>query len=189
MEQEDVMDNSLRDQWEHLIIKPLSKINSDSPPSTVLLVVDALDECDNERDIQVIVRVLTTARSPSNIRLRIIITSRPDILIRHGFRKIPEAEHEVFVLREISRTLVNRDLSIFFENNFSTIREERGFDDHWPGMRIIRRLVEISCGLFIWASTACRFIREGRQLAMRRIDILINGYHSGAGPEKHLDQI
>ena len=186
MEQEDVMEHSIEDQWKKLIINPLSKLNSDSPLSIILLVVDALDECDSERDIRVILKILTTARSLSNIRLRIFITSRPDLLIRHGFRK---TEHKVFVLNEISSNLVDRDLSAFFENNFSTIREERGFDDEWPGMRIIKRLVEISCGLFIWASTACRFIREGRRFAMRRINVLVNGYRSGEGPEKQLDQI
>ena len=186
MEQEDIMEHSIEDQWKKLIINPLSKLNSDSPLSIILLVVDALDECDSERDIRVILKILTTARSLSNIRLRIFITSRPDLLIRHGFRK---TEHKVFVLNEISSNLVDRDLSAFFENNFSTIREERGFDDEWPGMRIIKRLVEISCGLFIWASTACRFIREGRRFAMRRINVLVNGYRSGEGPEKQLDQI
>ena len=186
MEQEDIMEHSIEDQWKKLIINPLSKLNSDSPLSIILLVVDALDECDNERDIRVILKILTTARSLSNIRLRIFITSRPDLLIRHGFRK---TEHKVFVLNEISSNLVDRDLSAFFENNFSMIREERGFDDEWPGIRVIKRLVEISSGLFIWASTACRFIREGRRFAMRRINVLVNGYRSGEGPEKQLDQI
>ncbi|OTA95499.1 hypothetical protein M434DRAFT_393726 [Hypoxylon sp. CO27-5] len=189
MEQDDVVDYSLRDQWEQLIINPLSKLNTESPQSTILFVVDALDECESEKDIGIILRALTTARSLNNIRLRIFITSRPEILLRYAFRKILEVDHEVFVLHEISPSLVDRDLSIFFEDNFSVIREERGFKDDWPGMQIIRRLVKISCGLFIWASIACRFIREGRRLAERRIKLLIHGYRSDAGPEKQLDQI
>ncbi|KAI1215177.1 vegetative incompatibility protein HET-E-1 [Annulohypoxylon truncatum] len=189
-EEEDIMNLSLKDQWQRLIINPLSKLHSDYPPrSTVLIVIDALDECESERDVRVLIRVLSTARLLTNIRLRVFVTSRPEILIRHGFTKIPEVERAVFTLQEISPDIVDHDLSIFFENHFSTIREERGFDDDWPGMRIIKRLVEISCGLFIWASTACRFIREGRRLAKRRIKILINGYRSGVGPEKQLDLI
>ncbi|KAJ8123922.1 hypothetical protein ONZ43_g239 [Nemania bipapillata] len=189
MRHEDVVEQSIRDQWEQLIIDPLSKIKYEVGCPTVLLVIDALDECSNERDVRAIIRVLSAARSLKNIHLRIFITSRPEILIRHSFRKIPEIEREVFVLHEISPTLVDRDLNIFFENSFSAIREERDFEDDWPGMQIIKRLVEISCGLFIWASIACRFIREGRRLAMRRINILIKGYQSGEGPEKQLDQI
>ncbi|KAI0884183.1 vegetative incompatibility protein HET-E-1 [Annulohypoxylon maeteangense] len=187
--QEDVMGLSLKDQWQRLIINPLSKLHFNHPRPTVLIVIDALDECENEGDVRILIRTLSTARTLTNIRLRIFVTSRPEILIRHGFTKIPEVEREVFALHEISPDIVDRDLSIFFENHFSAIREERGFDDDWPGMRIIKRLVEISCGLFIWASTACRFIREGRRLAKSRIKILINGYRSGAGPEKQLDLI
>lgn len=191
MKQEDIMEHSLQDQWEQLIINPLSKLTSHSPPSVVLLIVDALDECDNENDIRVILRALTTSRPLTNIRLRIFITSRPDTPIRHGFNKMPDAERKVFVLHEMSHSLVNRDLTIFFENNFTMIREERGYDDDWPGSRIIKRLVEISCGLFIWASTACRYIFQGRWLSMaqKRIDNLVHGFSSGVGPEKQLDQI
>ncbi|OBT66967.1 hypothetical protein VE03_04219 [Pseudogymnoascus sp. 23342-1-I1] len=191
MEQEDIIENSLHDQWEQLIINPLSKLTSHSPPSIVLLVVDALDECDNENDIRVILRVLATAKSLSNIRLRIFITSRPYTPIRYGFNKMPGAEREVFVLHEISHSLVNRDLTIFFENNFTMIREERGYDNNWPGSRIIKRLVEISCGLFIWASTACRYIYKSKRFSMtqKRVDDLVHGFSSSVGPEKQLDQI
>jgi hypothetical protein len=89
------MSRSIRDQWEQLIINPLSKLDRNSCPSTILFVIDALDECDSEGDIRIILGVLTTPKLLSNIRLRIFITSRPDT--RHGFRKIPEAQREVIV--------------------------------------------------------------------------------------------
>ncbi|KAK7416688.1 hypothetical protein QQX98_005014 [Neonectria punicea] len=188
-EQTDIAERSLRDQWDQLILNPLSKLNHSSCPSTVVLIIDALDECDSEKDIRVILRVLATARSLTNIRLRILITSRPEIPIRHGFGMIPEVERQVFVLHEISPELVDRDLSLYFQDSFSVIREERGFADDWPGKKTVKRLVDNSCGLFIWASTACRFVREGRRLASKRISILLNGHRSDAGPEQQLDQI
>jgi hypothetical protein len=189
MEHTDIALHSLREQWDQLILKPLSKLNGISSPSTIVLVIDALDECDNERDIRIILRLLATTNSLTNIRLRIFITSRPEISVRCGFSQIAAARRQVFVLHDILSTIVDRDLSLFFEHSFGTIREERGFAVDWPGARIMRRLVESSCGLFIWASTACRFIREGRRLADRRISILINDHRSGAGPEKQLDEI
>lgn len=188
MEHTDIALQSLRDQWDQLILNPLSKIDGISSPSIIVLVIDALDECDSERDIRIILRLLATTSSLVKIQLRIFITSRPEIPVRCGFSQI-EADHQVFVLHDILTTIVDRDLRLFFEHSFSTIREERGFAVDWPDRRVIRRLVETSCGLFIWASTACRFIREGRQLADRRISILINDHRSGAGPEKQLDDI
>ncbi|KFA80159.1 hypothetical protein S40288_08423 [Stachybotrys chartarum IBT 40288] len=185
------MEHSLRDQWEQLIINPLSKISSHPDPLPCIFVIDALDECNNENDVRVILKIITTARQLTNIRLRIFITSRPETAIRHGLNKIPEMEREVFILHEISETLVNRDITLFFQTEFSAIRDERGFDVDWPGSRRIERLVEISSGLFIWAATACRFIAEGRRYSVvdRRISNLINGFSSGAGPEKQLNQI
>jgi hypothetical protein len=190
-DQNDVLGQSIQDQWSQLILNPLAKlIKNPVALQMVVLVIDALDECHSESDIRLILRALTSATSLSNIRLRIFITSRPEIPIRHSFGKIPETERAVFVLHEISTDVVNQDLSLFFKDSFSNLREERDFEpDDWPGMHIIDRLVDISYGLFIWASIACRFIREGRQMAMRRINTLIHGHHDSGGPEKQLDQI
>ncbi|KAJ5724890.1 hypothetical protein N7493_006618 [Penicillium malachiteum] len=63
------------------------------------------------------------------------------------------------------------------------------FDKNVALKLIGRRLVDISGGLFIWASTACRFIREGRRLALRRLSLLMNGSSPGVGPEKQLSEI
>jgi ABC-type oligopeptide transport system ATPase subunit len=186
--QPNIAAHSLRDQWDQLILKALSRSNKHAP-STILFVIDALDECASERDIRIILKLITSSQSLTNIRLRILITSRPETPIRCGFSQISEAERQVFVLHEILPAIVDRDLNLFFEHNFMAMREERGFADDWPGMQIIKKLVEISGGLFIWASTACRYIREGRRLAARRISTLINGHCSGMGPEKQLDQI
>ncbi|KAH6853275.1 WD40-repeat-containing domain protein [Chaetomium sp. MPI-CAGE-AT-0009] len=189
MRQKHIAEHSFRDQWDQLIMGPLCQLHGHSSPPTIVLVVDALDECESERDIRALLRVFATSRSLAKVRLRILLTSRPEIAIRHSLGAIPDAEREIFALHEISPEIVNRDISLFFETNFSAIREERGLDQDWPGKRIIERLVEISCGLFIWASTACRFIREGRRLTMRRVSILLDGHRSDAGPQKQLDQI
>ncbi|KAF7540571.1 hypothetical protein G7054_g1266 [Neopestalotiopsis clavispora] len=187
-QQPNIAAHSLRDQWDQLILKPLSRLNKHAP-STILFVIDALDECASERDIRIILKLITSSQSLTNIRLRILITSRPETPIRCGFSHISKAERQIFVLHEILPAIVDRDLGLFFEHNFMALREERGFADDWPGTQFIKRLVEISGGLFIWASTACRYIREGRRLATRRISTLVNGHSSGMGPEKQLDQI
>jgi hypothetical protein len=124
------------------------------------------------------------------VQLRIFITSRPEIPIRHGFYQLPEAEHRGFILHSISRTIVDHDISIFLEHNLRLIRQERGLDIGWPGEQAITRLVQNACSLFIWAATACRFIREGRIFAEERLHILLEG--SGTfitAPEKHLSEI
>ncbi|EKJ71630.1 hypothetical protein FPSE_08076 [Fusarium pseudograminearum CS3096] len=189
---EDIMERSLRDQWKHLIIDPLSKIPTDSTEHPILLVIDALDECDDENDIRAIIKFLVTAQTLKNFHLRILITSRPETPIRHGFNQMSSDQREVFVLEDISPSVINQDIGVYFQNRLKGFCEERGFDDDsWPDSRSIMKLVENASGLFIWAATACRFICKGSRFSNmeKRLKMLIHGFSSGDGPEKKLDQI
>jgi hypothetical protein len=157
-----------------------------------VLVIDALDECDNEDDIQIILHLLAEVRSLERLRLRVFLTSRPEIPIRHGFYQIPNEEHQDFVLHNISPSIIDHDIAIFLKYNLKLIGSERSLDAGWPCEDVIRCLVQAASGLFIWAATACRFIREGKRHAARRLDtILKSGGSAGTvtAPEKHLDEI
>jgi heterokaryon incompatibility protein (HET) len=185
----DIATQSLGDQWRQLILGPLSKLNGDSYSSYVL-VIDALDECDNDRDIRIILQLLAEAQSLKTIRLRVLLTSRPEIPIRHGFYEIPEAEHQDFVLHNIAPSIVDHDIMIFLEYNLRLIRQERSLDVGWPGEEVIRCLVQNASGLFIWAATACRFIREGKRFTVKRLAMVLeNSSHAITAPEKHLNDI
>ena len=54
----DIANRSLRDQWKYLILEPLSKLIANSCPSPLVLVIDALDECDGEKYVQGILQLL-----------------------------------------------------------------------------------------------------------------------------------
>jgi hypothetical protein len=136
-------------------------------------VVDALDECDDENNIRIILQLLTEARSLKTVRLRVFLTSRLEIPIRHGFYQIPEAERHDFVLHSISPAIVDRDITIFLEFNLRLITQERTLDPGWPGEEVIRRMVQNASGLFIWVATACRFIRAGKMFAADRLSIIL----------------
>ena len=81
----DIASQSFRDQWSQLILFPLLQLGSGSSPSSYVLVIDALDECDRDEHIRMILLLLTEARTLKTIRLRVLLTSRPEIPIRHGF--------------------------------------------------------------------------------------------------------
>ena len=155
-----------------------------------MLIVDALDECDNEDHIRTILQLLAEARSLTTVRLRVFLTSRPEIPIRHGICAIPQAEHQDFILHNITPKIVNHDISLFLECNLGIIGQEWTLGADWPGEEVLRQLVLYACGLFIWAATTCRFIREGRQFARKRLDIILKGSSSAVtAPEKHLNEI
>jgi NACHT domain len=189
-EHRNITSQSLRDQWQQLVLYPLSKLSENGNQSVYILVVDALDECDNDNNIRIVIHLLAEARSLKTTRLRIFLTSRPEIPIRNGFCQIPDAEHRDFLLHNISPSIVDHDLSIFFEYNFKLIGQEQSLDACWPGEEITKRLIQIAGGLFIWAATACRFIQEGKRFAVRRLDTILSGINSAlTAPEKHLDEI
>ena len=185
-ERSDISNQSLREQWDQLVLRPLSKIDN-SHHSSYVLVVDALDECDNDNNIRIILQLLVEARSMLRVQLRVFLTSRPEILIRYGFNQIPDSEHQDFVLHSILPSIIDHDISVFLEHNLRLIGQERPLD---VGEDVIRYLVQIASGLFIWAATACRFIREGKQFATKRLNTILHGSGSAmTAPEKHLDEI
>ena len=191
IKQSDVASLSLQDQWRQLVFRPLSRLGGISTPSLFILIVDALDECENESHIRTILQLLAEVRTLKAVRLRVLITSRPEIPIRHGFPHMPEAEHEDFVLHNILPVIINHDISIFLEYNLEAIRQERYLEGGWPGEKIIRRLVQNASGLFIWAATAYRFIREGkkRQVIKDLLSKVLQSNGSITEPEKHLNEI
>jgi hypothetical protein len=186
----DISTLSFHDQWHQLVLDPLSKMNKSSPSSIYILVIDALDECDNEESIRIILHLLAQARSITNITLRVFLTSRPEIPIRYTFGQIPNTDHQDFVLHNISPSIVDQDISTYFQNYFGIIRQERILDSSWPGEETIQSLVQRASGLFIWAATTCRFVREGKRFAANRLDRILRGSSSTpTAPERHLDNI
>ena len=189
-ERSDIASHSLRDQWHHLVLRPLLKLDANGCQSSYILVVDALDECDDDNIIRIILRLLADARSLQTVRLRIFLTSRPELPIRYGFCQIPDAEHQDFVLHSISPSIIDHDIRIFLEHNLRLIGQERSLDSSWPGEDIIRCLVRYASGLFIWAATACRFIREGKRFAIKRLGMILEGTSRAVtAPEQHLNKI
>jgi len=160
-EHRDIASQTLRDQWNQLIFKPLSRLEGKSLQPPLVLAVDALDECEGDDEIRSILQLFAEAKSLSNIRIRIFITSRPETPIRTGFRK---TEHQHLILHEIHQPIIDNDISIFFKYKLGEISED--FDDlpsDWPGDDIINLLVQRAGGLFIYAATIYRFIRSNDQ--------------------------
>ncbi|OBT69729.1 hypothetical protein VE03_00856 [Pseudogymnoascus sp. 23342-1-I1] len=188
VERIDIANLSYLDQWRHLVLGPLSRLRNFQ--QSYVLVVDALDECEGDNDVRKILELLAEARSLKTVRLRVFLTSRPEIPIRHGIHRIPQADHQDFILQNIPPAIINHDISLFLEYSLGTIRQEWSLGADWPGEVVLRQLVLHACGLFIWAATACRFISKGRRFARKRLDTILKGSSSAiTAPENHLNEI
>jgi hypothetical protein len=189
-EHSDISSLSFRDQWQMLVLTPLSKLEDNNRNTSYVLVVDALDECDDNRNIGLILQLLADGRALKAAKLRVFLTSRPEVPIRYGFSKIPDAGHKDFILHNISRLIVDQDISVFLKYNLEIVAQECSLYVGWPGEEAIRCMVQIANGLFIWAATACRFVREGQQFAAKRLETILKGSGSViTAPEEHLNDI
>jgi hypothetical protein len=189
-ENKSIATQSYANQWRQLILGPLSKLDRGYHPFSFVFVIDAMDECESDADIRLILQLLVEAQSLKKVRFRVFLTSRPEIPIRHSMYNIPQAKHQDFVLQDIPPATINHDISLFLEYNLGIIRQEWTLSTDWPGEEVLRQLVLCACGLFIWASTACRFIREGKGYARRRLDTILKGSSSAiTAPEKYLNKI
>ena len=152
----DITRQGLRNQWKELISGPLSRAVFNQRP-TLNLVIDALDECGSEDDIRLLLQLFVEVKDIMTIDLGVFVTSRPEIVIRHGFKDMPEIIHQNLDLGEIPRQIVEHDISVFLRQKLGQISLQRELLE-WPSEDNIRSLVQKADCLFIYASTACRFI-------------------------------
>lgn len=159
-ENPNVTSHTIRDQWSRLIAQPLSQLPAGAIQHPLLILVDALDECEHDTEITAILQVLSEIHnSPLFHRIRVFLTSRPDLPIRPCFRRMPSTIHYDLVLHKVSRETVDRDIRNFLLHEFKYIVEASEYlPTDWPGEEKVEELVRLADGLFIFASTACRFI-------------------------------
>jgi nucleoside phosphorylase len=166
----DIARQTLRDQWNQLILQPLAKLKATLMQPSLVIVIDALDECEEDNDIRLLLLLLAEAKSLESIRLRIFVTSRPETPIRLGFRAIPCIIHHDLALHNVSRAIVDRDISMLLRVQFKEIRESSEYlPADWPGDKTIDLLVQKASGLFIYAATVCRFIKTNEQWSPRQL--------------------
>ena len=193
----DISQRSRSEQWKVLIFQPLLHLGRESPPlQPIILVIDALDECEDEQDARLILRLFSQARdlNAQGVRMRIFITSRPETPIRLGFRNdIPASDHQDFILHHISQPTIEHDITVFLHHELEKIwRDREGSSctsQGGPGATKIELLCKKACGLFIYASTACRFIGDRSWDPEKNLSIVLADDHLGQSPTGDLDDM
>jgi hypothetical protein len=164
-----ISEKALKEQFEKLILKPLFGIQRVSSQLRLVIVIDALDECEREEDIKTILLLLSQLWDVASICLRIFITSRPELPIRLGFKNMEGSIYQDLVLHEISQATIEHDISAFLQHELTKIRVDRSLALDWPGKGNIKTLVEMAVPLFIFAATVCRFVGDPRWDPKKRL--------------------
>ncbi|KAK6503823.1 hypothetical protein TWF481_008829 [Arthrobotrys musiformis] len=171
----EISTKEIKMQFDSLVLEPLSSISvTPSPRSTAsVIVIDALDECDDENNVRFLVGLLGKLVGAGPMDIRIFITSRPETPIRAGFRGI-DGTYKDLVLHDIEQSIIKEDITTFLKQSFQDIVNEceMGLPAGWPGDDTIRTIVDISSPLFIVASTICRLVKDspfGPKLQLQKI--------------------
>jgi hypothetical protein len=152
---------AMREQFEKLLLQPLQSLErSDVTIQTMVIVINALGECEEDGDIRLILQLLPQLRNLTAIPIRVLLTSRPDLPIRLGFLRIESDDHKDLVLHDTPIEVIKNDISLFFDHRLEKIRTERSLPIDWPGDRDLQRLVALSVPSFIFAATICRIFED-----------------------------
>ncbi|KAK7582831.1 hypothetical protein V3481_012129 [Fusarium oxysporum f. sp. vasinfectum] len=189
-----IADKAVREQFEKLVRDPLSKATATSlSRPSVVIVVDALDECEKDADIKLLLELFSTLRSAGSLRVRVLVTSRPELPVRLGFSAIGDT-HQDLILHKIPQLIIEHDISVFLHHEFANIRnrfnreavEELRLPMDWPGEANLTKLTEAAVPLFIFAATLCRFVNDS---CLGSPDKLLQGvlHHTGNGQASKLD--
>jgi len=182
-----IFKRGLREQWNQLILNPLK--NAPTQSIQLVVVIDALDECDSMQDIQLILLLLEEAKDLETVRIKIFLTSRPEIPIFDGFRQLSGEVYQDFILHNIPLDTVNADISTFFLQKLTPLKAKHGLGTPWPDERIIEQLVEKAAGLFIYAATILRFIQDGIDGPEEPLSLVLSATKSSLSATEHLDGI
>jgi len=181
----DIVERGLREQWNQLILNPLK--NAPTQSIQLVVVIDALDECDSMQDIQLILLLLEEAKDLETVRIKIFLTSRPKNPIFDGFRQLSGEAYQDFILHNTPLDTVNGDISTFFLQKLSPVEAKHGLGTPWPDEQIIELLVERAAGLFIYAATTLRFIQDGIDGPEEQLALILSATKSSLSATEHLD--
>ncbi|KAB5590983.1 hypothetical protein CTheo_5575 [Ceratobasidium theobromae] len=146
-EDPDIGTKNIVKQFERLLKEPLMKVK-DAVPENMVVVIDALDECDDRRSARLVLDLLF--RFAPSLPLKFFVTSRPEPEIYNKMVASNSTSRTIFHLHEIEKSLVQADIELY-------LREELG--PMSPTEDQITQLATRSGSLFIYAATLVRYIR------------------------------
>ncbi|KIL62294.1 hypothetical protein M378DRAFT_165827, partial [Amanita muscaria Koide BX008] len=147
-----------QDQLQALILDPLRSIVRLPLFQPILIVVDALDECDEEDGISVLTGLSQLVRDLPPFR--VILTTRPQPYLDRFWGS--QDGHKFFHLQDIDDKVVDSDIRLYLEHYLSMTHVQR----HCPMRQWcasdeeIDSLVCVAGNFFIIASTAVRHILD-----------------------------
>ncbi|KAB5589875.1 hypothetical protein CTheo_6676 [Ceratobasidium theobromae] len=146
-EDPDIGAKNIVQQFERLLKVPLLRVK-DAIPENLVVVIDALDECDDRRAVRLVLDLIF--RHVPNLPLKFFVTSRPEPEIYSKMVAQIPTSRTILHLHEIEKSLVQADIELYLKEELSTVAITEAE---------IVELATRSGNLFIYAATLVRYIQ------------------------------
>ncbi|KAF7364764.1 hypothetical protein MVEN_00346300 [Mycena venus] len=148
----------LRSRLRTCLRSPLCSAHDGGLP-TLVLVIDALDELDDEEATRDLLRRLVAV--VPRLPIKLFVTSRPERHIRPHFDNSADLRR-VLRLHDIESNIVRADISLYLLNRLESIQAESSpmLPSDWVSPADIEVLTDRAGKLFIYAFTAVEYIRK-----------------------------
>lgn len=182
-----LLDTPLPLLFRYLLKAPLQDLRGLSPPRASVIVVDALDELEESKDLASVLLEFSTLLP----WLKVFVTSRPEVGIRYSFERKGEGCVRAWDLGSSDFAEVSNDIRLFMKYSLEKIRQSHyHLPPGWPHEEAVSALTQRANGLFIWASTAVRFLDIRYADPDRRLQHLLRQDIDGSsGPLQMLDSL
>ncbi|KAF4612638.1 hypothetical protein D9613_011790 [Agrocybe pediades] len=140
----------VRQQLELVLQQPLQESKT-AIPDGVIIVIDALDECDKAEVTSVFLETLI--KLCVDLPVKFLLSSRPEIVIQDKMQG-PVLLPSIIRLHEIKSSFVEADIKKYLEEELGTLSPPPCTDD-------IDLLTMRSGTLFIYAATVVRYLKPG----------------------------
>jgi len=120
------------------------------PSNSLVFVIDAFDECGNNRSRPALLRLLNSAAASASW-LKIIITSRPEGDIQRVFDELSQSSYLRYDLAKDQEA--SHDLRTFAQSEFGLVAQDWYFSPPWPEESLLDKLISRANGLFIFIKT------------------------------------
>jgi hypothetical protein len=177
-----IVNGSFAYQFQKLMIDPLPNF-----AFPMVIVIDALDECNDKESIGNLIQVLLTHSGRGNhIPYRFLMTSRVEEHIRSKFEVSGSRAHPATYSLALQEYSAGADIRMYLRSQFAAIYQEKcrlmpNVRMPWPSEEVLRQLVQQSSGSFIFAATLVDFINDGSDLPHLKLRNAL-GTHNGLDP-------
>ncbi|KAJ7915203.1 hypothetical protein B0H13DRAFT_2456825, partial [Mycena leptocephala] len=149
-------------QFRRLILEPLGRATT--LQFRPIVVLDGLDECEDHKIQQQILRLFIGAIRTGHLPIRILVVSRPE----PHLREVLETQEALRMCRRVQLCADKSaydDVRIYLQDEFTRIYSQysaRGIDlgAPWHPAGALDYLVQKSSGIFIYAATVIKFIDD-----------------------------